>query len=181
MSGTIEATAIWDMAERLLLCASEALADTEQGSPEAAYVVAGSQVAWDYCHCGGQLTVHVRTAYPSENFPAQKLTAPFIGPCSATWTVVEYVVTILRCVPVQDDDGHPPPPADMHEAARLDMLDRAAVLRGITCCFEGEDRRRPTSHLIQEQLGVGAEGQCAGSELHVLVALPNCRPCDGPA
>jgi hypothetical protein len=174
-------SAWWDMGQRLLTCVHESLAHTDAGAPASAYMVPGAQVAWDFCHCGGQLTVHVRTSYPSDEFPAQKLRAPFTTPCAPTWTVVEFVVTILRCVPVQDNDGNPPPPEDQNAAAFTDMADRAAVWRGVTCCFDNEDPRRRTTHLLQEQLGVGHQGQCAGSELHVLVALANCESCDGAA
>src|SRR5687767_263407 len=133
------ATAVWDMAEQLLTCVRLSLAETAEGSPAASFVVVGSEVPWDFCHCGGQLTVHVRTTYPSETFPVQKLEGDFTDGCPATWLVAEYVVTMLRCVPVQDNKGRPPAPEKQHEAARVDFVDRHAVRRGVVCCFEGEN------------------------------------------
>lgn len=175
MGAVTPATAVWDMANRLLLCVSERLAATPDGAPARSMVIPGAQVAWDQCQCG-QLTVHTRTAYPSDNFPAQKLTGSF-DKCPATWLVVEYVITVLRCVPVQDNRGNPPAPDALHAAAERDLLDRHAVRRGVTCCFADENPALRTPRLQQEQLAVGVEGQCMGSELHVLVALRNCEDC----
>lgn len=174
-AGVVEATA-----QMLLECASEALAGTDAGAPPAAYLVPGAQVAWDHCACEGQLTVHVQTAYPSDNFPDQALRTQG---CTTAFTVVHYVVTILRCAPGSDDEMGPPTPAEMTAAALLDFADRAAVRQGVACCLLGlavEDRRRPgPPWVMQEQLGVGAEGGCVGSELHVLVGHLNCDAC-GP-
>lgn len=176
MGAFTEELATWDMSNRLLQCVSAQLAETTAGSPARALVIPGAQVAWDVCECG-QLTVHLRTMYPSDSFPAQKLSAPFEKCDPAAWSVAEFVVTILRCVPVQDNRGNPPAAAELHAAALTDQIDRWAVRRGVTCCFEDEDPRAPTPRLLQEQLAVGAEGRCMGSELHVLVGLRNCEAC----
>ena len=170
--GIVEATA-----QRLLECCSAALADTAAGAPPAAYLVPGSEVAWDYCACEGQLTVHVRNAYPSDNFPDQALR---LQGCPAKYTVVHYIVTILRCVPTSNDEMEPPPPAEMTAAALTDWADRAAVRQGVACCLLATpvDRRRPAPlWVVQDQLGVGADGRCAGSELHVLIGHLNCEAC----
>lgn len=181
MSGSATSTpdVMFETAERLLGCCSAALADaSDLGAPAAAFVSVGSQLAWDRCECG-QLSVHVLRAYPSDTFPILKQTAPF-DRCATKLTVVEYVVTILRCVPGSQDDGEPPVPADMTDAARQDFLDRWAVRRGVACCFETDNPLLPTFRLLGEQLAVGEGGRCAGSELHVFVGHPNCVPCTEP-
>ena len=166
-------------AAALLEAVSERLAETEAGAPPWVYLVPGSDVAWDYCNCDGQLTIHQATAYPSRSFPAQDVST---DSCLASYTVVHFVVTILRCVPTQDDDGHPPAPEEGTPAALGDWPAARAVRKGVLCYFEAlaaVDRRRPAPLVvIQEQLGVGADGQCGGSELHILVGFPNCASCD---
>jgi len=167
---------IIEVAQQLLECSSAALAETAEGAPAHAYLVPGGQVAWDWCHCGGQLTVHIRTAYPSDSFPTQLLTETS---CLATYTVVEYVVTVLRCGPTQDGHGNPPPGADINAAGLVDFTDRTAVRRAVSCCplDDGNPARAKTKRVLQEHLGVGQGGQCVGSELHVLVGLLNCGEC----
>lgn len=167
--------ATFNMAERLLDCVGAQLAGTTQGAPSRAFVATGAEIAWDDCHCG-QLTVHMLRTYPSDNFPLLKQAGPF-NRCEAKLSVVEYVITILRCVPVQDNRGNPPAPGRMTDAARLDHEDRRAVRAGVACCFDDEDPRKPGFRLVQEQLAVGDQGMCAGSELHVFIGFPNCAPC----
>lgn len=168
---------MFDMASKLLVCVSAQLAETEAGSPAWTAVIPGEEVAWDSCHCG-QLSVHVLRAFPSDHFPIPKTDPPFSN-CQAQQTVVEYVVTILRCVPVQDDAGIPPPAAKLTEAAQVDFMDRWAVMRGVMCCFDQFDVSSAPMRLINEQLAVGNQGGCAGSELHVFVGFNNCDACTG--
>lgn len=169
MTKTIERTALFTKADEILQCVRKALAETEAGAPPRACVVPGAELLWDDCDCG-LLAVTTLRAYPSDSFPVLKQTGPF-NRCNAALTVVEYVVTVLRCVPMSDDNGHPPPCEDLTEASIRDLEDRWAVQRGVRCCLDG------TMHLIQEQLAIGEQGRCAGSELHVFVALPNCEAC----
>lgn len=175
MAATTTEAATFEMAERLLTCAHQQLAETDAGAPPYFYVATGAEIAWDTCECG-QLTVHMVRAYPSDNFPVLKQVGPF-NRCEAQLTVAEYVVTILRCGPTSGDRGEPPTPAEMNAAARTDHSDRWAVRRGVACCLESDDPRVPQYVLIQEQLAVGDQGQCMGSELRVFVGFPNCEPC----
>src|SRR5215207_4915647 len=167
--------ATFDMAERLLDCVGAKLADTTEGAPPRLYVAAGAQIAWDDCECG-QLTVHMARSYPSDVFPLLKQSGPFRR-CEASMTVTEYVITILRCAPGSDQHGRPPPAAAMTQAARVDHEDRRAVRAGVACCFEDDDPALAQFRLVQDQLAVGEEGQCVGSELHVFMGFPNCAPC----
>lgn len=160
------------MALHILGCVQAQLAATPGGSPERAGVVPGAQVAWDVCECS-QLTVHTAQVYPSTKFPSPKQEQPW-GKCTSGLMVAEYVVTVLRCVPVQDDQGNPPPIADLEAAAMRDLADRAAVLRALSCCLADLDKALPRYMLMSQQLPVGGEGMCAGSETHVFVGLLPC-------
>lgn len=170
-----EPDAIWDKANELLVCVSAELAALEAGSPSRAFVAPGAEIAWDDCECG-QLTVHVLRAFPSDTFPILKQTGPFTR-CKPRLTVAEFVITILRCVSIQDDEGRAPSAADLHADGLTDQRDRAAVRRGAICCLQADDPRRQLNYLMQDQLAVGADGHCMGSELHLFVGLPNCQDC----
>lgn len=169
---------VFEQAQALLLCVSEQLAAVPEGSPARVLVAPGAEIAWDDCQCG-QLTVHTLEMVPSDQFPVQKQLPPF-NDCGVVWWVVHYVVTILRCVTVQDDDGTPPRPADLTADAQTDLLDRWAVRQGVACCmttFRQANPAVPRPWVPQSQLAVGAEGQCMGSEFHLLVGFPACGDC----
>jgi len=171
----------WDAAERLLTCVHQALAETPDGAPARHCVVPGALVAWDDCECdGGQLTVHVVNSVPSRDFPFQVTAPPFDPGCLYPYTVVHLVVTMLRCVPVQDDRGRPPTCAALSAAAHTALSDRWAMQRGAVCCWSDVDPLVRPKVLLQDHLSVGGDGHCAGSELHVMVGLKNCLPCVVP-
>ena len=153
----------------LLDCAATALGTTAAGTPPRVCFVVGAELPWDNCQCGS-LTVHVPRSYPSEHFPDAKVVGPFKD-CTTPFTVVEYVLTVLRCVPQSDDAGNPPSCDAVELAAATDMDDRTAVLWGTQCCLQQR------MHMVGDQLGLGESGTCAGSELHVFVPLSNCWPC----
>lgn len=178
-----EPTAFYDLAAALLEAVATELdlfaaAGNGLGAPARRCVVLGQELTWDDCDCG-LLTVHAKTDYPSENFPFQLGGQGPSVSCKVPWTVVQYAVTILRCAPGMSDDGKPPPCDALAAAARLDYADRVAVLRGVGCYLATPintgGATRP--HLIQEQQAIGDQGQCAGSELNVLVGLANCVVC----
>jgi hypothetical protein len=169
---------VFDQAQRLLLCVSEQLAATPAGSPARAAVVPGAQIAWDNCECG-QLTVHTLEMVPADQFPVQKQLPPF-NDCGFGWWVTHYVVTILRCVHIQDEAGNPPPAADLQADAAIDLRDRWAVRQGVACCMAAYKAANPVvpfAWVPQSQLAVGAEGMCMGSEFHLLVGFPACGDC----
>jgi hypothetical protein len=168
VTATAQADAIWVLANQLLDCAAGELDLTEVGAPERRCVVYGGQLVWDDCDCG-LLAVHVPRIYLSATFP-NPLFAP--TPCDVPFTVAEYVVTILRCVPQPDHQGNPPPCSEITPAAKRDFLDRSAVMRGVQCCLA--DMRMTA---VGDQLAIGEAGTCAGSELHVFAASVNCVEC----
>lgn len=157
--------------QELLDCATTALALTAAGAPQRVAMYTGIEVTWEHCDCG-VLGLHIPRSYPSDAFPDQKVRGPFkTGEgCGAPFTVVEYVLTVLRCVPT-GDGARPPTPGALALAMATDLDDRQAVLWGTKCCLAAR------LHHIGDQLAVGEGGACAGSELHVFVAFSNCQGC----
>lgn len=169
----------YDLARTLLECACARLADE---CPTWHCVVPGSQVSWDNCcsgKTGGQLTVHVAQAYPSRTFPDPDLRRP--ANCDAPYTVLEYVVTILRCSPVGSGQ-HPASCEDLDVTAQQTLRDLERVRDSTACCLLQQDAmqallRGPYAWAFGQQLSLGPDGACAGSELHVLVGMSPCREC----
>ena len=172
MSGLApEPGAYFEVGEQLLECVATALAGTLAGVPDRVCWYPGAESTWDSCPCG-LLALHVPRSFPSDTFPNQKVAPPFKAAegCGSPFTVVEYVLTVLRCVPTGDGE-RPPSCTALAQAMAQDLDDRQAVLFGVKCCLAQR------LHAIGDQLAVGESGQCAGSELHVLVAFSNCVAC----
>jgi hypothetical protein len=169
----------YDLARALLECACTTLADE---CPERHCVVPGQQVSWENCcagKTGGQLTVHVAQAYPSRTFPDPDLRRP--ANCDAPYTVLEVVVTILRCTPVGTGQ-HAPKCEELDANAQLTLRDLERVRDSVACCLLQEEALRallrgPYAWAFGQQLSLGPDGGCAGSELHVLVGMLHCREC----
>ena len=159
------------VAQELLDCAETALGTTAAGIPPRVCLYPGAEPTWDACDCG-MLAIHVPRNYLSASFPDVKVRPPFRPKeCQIPFTVVEYVVTVLRCVPGNDDSGRPPSCDRLNASMATQLDDRQAVLWGVQCCLDSR------LHMIGDQLAVGEQGGCAGSELHVFVAFANCEPC----
>jgi hypothetical protein len=171
-------------ADRLLQCSRASLeANTDAGEPKRVSVVVGSDLVWDECDCGGLLAVQLIRAFPSETFPIIKQNGPF-NRCVIPRTVVQYHVSILRCVAQPSGFDAAPPAAKMTEDAERDYADRWAILRGVTCCLDQETRNDPGNapvYILGEQIALGEGGKCAGSQLAVFLGLPNCVPCQDSA
>jgi hypothetical protein len=163
---------VWNLANQVLQCAAAGLDATDNKAPDRQHINYGAEPTWDDCDCG-LLMVHVPRMYPSQTFP-NALQTP--NNCTAPLTVAHLVVTILRCVPQPDTAGKPPRPDAINAAARIDLSDRRAVWAGVACCLESAEPK--IRYLFLEQLAVGEQGACAGSETNMLVALNNCVGCD---
>lgn len=164
----------FEVAERFLDCACDALALTTCGCPTCRCVLAGA-VAWDHCCDGGQLYASVERVYPSDPFP-ENMTEP--APCGVQ-LAADLVIGILRCAPTQDNSGKPPSCEKQSAFAAMVFEDAYAIQNAITCCLAallGEPCWL-RSYVVRDQIFVGPEGGCGGSELRFTVTLddPFCQ------
>lgn len=177
---------VYDIAERLLDCALAAVTDTPSGAPGRACVVHGA-VAWDDCECG-QLTVAIAGISPSAQFPTLALAPGPSGPmqsrCGAPLLVIEYNVTMLRCMATTDDAGSAPPCDLLGSDAQIAARDAWAVRTGIVCCLQEmrtERDERGATYISEWTTGVqsmvGPAGRCGGSNLQVFVGIQNGCNC----
>jgi hypothetical protein len=162
-------TASYDIAAALLECARAQLEQTSAGVPDRVCVVPGAELAWDDCECG-QLTVHITQQYSSKIFPAQD-SSP-MQRCGTGYIVVVYVVTILRCIPVGDEQG-PPSCTELDAAAQDQAEDARAVWDAVICCFSEDADYEFT---VLNQAFVGPSGFCGGSALTIAVGLSDTEP-----
>lgn len=186
---------VHEVAEQLLGCVCAALDDVAAVNPQLAgcptcrtCVVPGTP-AWDSCgeccggdgEVGGQLSVSVARMWSSthEAFPAEDRTVRDARGCRFPVTAVEYVVTLLRCAPIPDDQGNPPSCEELTESAQQLHADAVTVAQAVLCCVPQTSQVRNGRRFIMGQQRVlGPEGWCVGVEQRVTVELPGCDPCD---
>ena len=109
-------------AEYLALC-QQALATTPAGALGRAYVSPGVPV-WD---CD-QVTVHVGGPVIADTQPTSPAMAPGLRITYVdVLNVVNLTATVLRCIPILDEEGAPPPAAELDAAARVVDADLWAI------------------------------------------------------
>ena len=178
--------ALFEMGGDLLGCVQEALDASPYPSPDRACVIPGPTAAfWDCCSGdkGGQLTVSIVRAIETNAFPNVSVAGGgVVGAvvsstnCALPWTVVEYLVTIVRCTPTMKNNRFPKC-EEIEPSAMEQAYDLQNVRHGLKCCLIGMDKRiHPWA--LGESLAIGPEGGCAGSTVTAFVGFQNCRPCN---
>ena len=151
-----------DIAAWLLATVQNALVDCDRDPINRAYVAAG-QIAWD--DCCGMLVVAPERIYKSARFPEQNANEEL---CWGGYLAVDFLVLLVRCVPVVDDRGRAPSAAAL-QTAYAELIEDAAVVYNAVIGpmpYEEWERALPT------QTFVGAEGGCIAVETRLTIGIP---------
>jgi hypothetical protein len=127
-------------------------------------LVPGQSAVLDACSgcatgkCQGQMWVRLVNEFPSSVFPAPDQSG---ATCDAPMAyTVE--VGIARCLPVGATSGIngyiPPSMEEQLEATRLQLADKAAMKKAITCCADKVER----SLVVNGYQAIQATGDCGG-------------------
>lgn len=146
---------------------------TEAGSNELGRIcVVPGEIAQDECECG-QLVGAIARWYLSESFPQEQSAASDrISPCEAPYIVARMLINLTRCAPQPIGEAVAPTCEALDTAAQTYIEDAHVVLNAVTCKLESmKSADDIIDFAVVEQVSVGPEGQCVGSELVVLVAL----------
>jgi hypothetical protein len=133
-------------------------------------------IAWDDCQCG-QLALSATRIYPSKSLWIEDV-SPSV--CQFGYTVVDFSLSLVRCVPISEDGGDPPPAADLTAAAGYALNDAFVAWERIECFLVAMKSATPkviADFIILDQTMVGPDGMCAGSELHGKIAFGRLCPC----
>ena len=151
-----------DIAAWLLATVQAALVDCDRDPINRAYVAAG-QIAWD--DCCGMLVVAPERIFKSARFPEQNANEEL---CWGGYLAVDFLVLLVRCVPVVDDRGRAPSAAAL-QAAYAELIEDAAVVYNAVIGplpYAEWERALPT------QTFVGAEGGCIAVETRLTIGIP---------
>jgi hypothetical protein len=151
-----------DIAAWLLATVQNALVECDRDPVNRAYVAAG-QIAWD--DCCGMLVVAPERIYKSARFPEQNANEEL---CWGGYLAIDFLVLLVRCVPVVDDRGRAPSAAALQSAYK-ELIEDAAVVYNACISplpYEEWERALPT------QTFVGAEGGCIAVETRLTLGIP---------
>lgn len=134
-------------------------------------------IAWDECECG-QLAGSITDTVTGNNFPAPAIDTPQTK-CGPPLIIVSAIVSLVRCVPVPNDNGHPPK-CDMLLAAAVQLeRDRWTARNALRCCLQAMYTRMEIANFsIGSASSVGPEGMCAGFTMPFQFAFTNEGCCD---
>lgn len=164
----------WQVSEALLACAAAGVDNAGELTLHRVGAVPG-EVAWDSCECG-LLTISEGRAYPSIRFPTEGLDDA--TPCGAPYTVVEFLLTLVRCVPVPSEDMEPPPVTELSAAAEQLNRDRGMLKTAAWCCLQDlYNTDQIAAWTVGASETIGPQGGCAGTQLTVMVGFLNDCGC----
>lgn len=159
-------------AQELINCVCNALAiEADCGCPCHVYVVTGQPV-FDYC-CEGQLTAWLDSIYFINNFPNRLIEA---ATCQTNMGA-DFKIQYLTCHPSTHDDGSPPTPVQLQDAAFIVNQTLYIAMRALSCCLSLAKRYR--SYIIRQGLPIIPQGGCAGWEITVSLEVVDPLP-SGP-
>jgi hypothetical protein len=171
-------TMVLPVAERLLSCLCELLADTVGGPVCFCCLVPGqAPPPNDFC-CGckegseGQATVQIGPIFPTTRFPAEGVSE--VKNCRSFEWGVELIMTVYRCLPTLDSSGNAPSCEQQTAAVAKIADDAQAMMAAVMCCDWNTDglqivpgRWTPLPNL----------GGCGGGTMSVKVLLGSkCCP-----
>lgn len=151
-----------DLSEWVLATTLAALEACDRAPITTSYVAAGL-AAWD--DCCGSLIVAPERIFHSTTFPVED-TGEVI--CFEGLIAVQFVVILLRCIPVPDSRGNPPSAAQLQAAYSGLMGDAAVVMNALSGDLPDASWERTTC----SQAFVGADGGCIGVETRFTLGIP---------
>jgi hypothetical protein len=131
-------------------------------------------IAADGCDCG-QLALSINRIFASNGLPTEATTDQGPPACPPPILAATVTVSLFRCAPGPDDDGNPPPCADLLASAIAWDTDVAVIRRALACHLaELANQDRIVGYVIGSTLPVGPEGACLGADTTITIGINNC-------
>lgn len=162
-------------------CVLDALGQTPAGVPcRQCLLVPSGTIPWDGCDCDcatpGQVAQAITSVHEAETFPA--LMVGNWARCGPHQTVITVTLSVVRCVPVLDEQGVPPSCPDELAAAVTLENDRTAVRQALACCLHDLATAVPPTiraYNIGPSVTVGESGGCAGIDTTYQISVGACH------
>jgi hypothetical protein len=127
-------------------------------------------IAWDGCAQCGQLALAIiRQFLTADDFPTEITTTTGL---TGEFITADMVVQAISCVPTISDSGAPPSILELDRSAKTEAVQALVILCTVDQTLKTmKAHARISDYMIRQQVVVGPEGACVGSELSFAVAL----------
>jgi hypothetical protein len=133
------------------------------------------EVAWDNCQCGQLVVTEVRR-FPSSAFPLEQV--DHTAECNEPWLVIQFLLSLTRCVAVSNESGDPPAIALLDASAQQNSKDMTAARKALMCYLSSQyDTNAIAGFEIGSQEVTGPGGSCAGFDMTFMVGYTNDCGC----
>lgn len=136
--------------------------------PKRVGVVPGA-IAWDGCEQCGLLALAAQRYYLTDQFPIEVATTDMK---QGAFVAADLVTQIIRCAPTGQNNDLAPSVEALDASAKQVLDDAYAVLCATTTELDvllGDNSI--VDYMVRQQIFMGPEGMCVGSELSYAVAL----------
>lgn len=140
-------------------------------TPARSGIVPGA-IAWDECDQCGLLALSGTRFYLTDSFPIEVATTEQTGSRGGAWLGGDLVTQLIRCAPQPQGSGQAPSTSALDATAQLVLDDAYSVLCATTTTLQAlYDQNLIIDYLVRQQMFIGPEGACVGSELSYAVGV----------
>jgi hypothetical protein len=129
-------------------------------------------IAWDGCDQCGQLALAATRPYLSDQFPIEAVVTSTMGPQPGAILCNDMVVQIIRCAPEPQGNELAPTVEALDASAQVVTADAYAVMCAtVDVLSTMETAGEILDFMVRQQVYVGPQGACVGSELQFVVGV----------
>ena len=162
--------ALYTVAANVLEEVRQRLASTQSGAPNRYCVVPGA-IAWDECDCG-TLAVALTRSIVADAFNIDSLQFISATRCGAPYLIGDLILQVIRCAPNPQGSQLSVSCEDLERSAREVTIDAYESFNGVICALtEMVDMNTIDDFALREQVMVGPQGGCVGSEVRFSVSI----------
>jgi hypothetical protein len=151
-------------------CRDAIMVELEQRNQKPARVgIVPGAIAWDECDQCGLLALSSTRNYLTDEFPIEVATTfqkqgAFLG--------IDLAIQLIRCAPTPQGTATAPSEQALDETAKLINDDAWSVMCATTTVLQTMlDANELIDYMVRQQIFMGPEGACVGSELQAAIAV----------
>lgn len=157
---------LWNLAVDVKMAIIDGFAAAAVELPARQYVTYGNPA-----HDCAQLVVSLEATAGTEGNIAQEIVDPVLGKAGHAMRYARFGITLIRCVPVVQDDAEPPTVEDEEQASEAILTDTVLLLNSIVAAQRAGDLNRCGGVAFEQWTAITPNGGVGGGILRVRLLL----------